>query len=201
MSKRQSNRYTRRLETVFTTATDTFRGVTSDISEGGLFIRTMYVLATGSILGIEIRLPDGTVSRLKGRVKRAIRTAISNFKNGMGIEIIEKDATYIGLVKTMEEEGKGTGEFSSHESSRDDVSIVKCQGCGARNKVRAIPDRIPKCGKCGIPLIREGKTQQIEYFVLMCSNCRAKNKVASTKLSLNPRCGRCGTALKKEDMV
>jgi ribosomal protein S27E len=192
MSKRYFERHTRRLETIFTTATDTFKGITSDISEGGLFIRTAYVLAPGSIIGIEIHLPDGQISRLKGRVKRSVRTALLTAKNGMGIEIIEKDLTYINLVRGIKEGDAGSSE---------QFSILTCQNCGAKNKIRtAHKGLIPKCGKCGNPLIQERKTQ-LEYLLLMCPNCRAKNKILSEKLSLNPRCGRCGTTLRREDIV
>lgn len=161
MSKRQHNRHRRRLETVFTAGTTTQRGITSDISEGGIFIRTMYAFVPGTLLSIEIHLPHGGISRLRGRVKRSIRTPIATFKNGMGVELTEKDAEFINMVKGIRE--SENGETASN------------------------------AGKSHEPLPA--------HLIIACSNCRAKNKVAREKLSLNPRCGKCGTSLRAEDIV
>ncbi|TAL27921.1 MAG: hypothetical protein EPN94_00935 [Nitrospirae bacterium] len=161
MSKRQHNRHTKRLETVFTAGTMTQRGITSDISEGGIFIRTRYALVPGTVLNMEIHLPGGGISRLKGRVKRSVRTPIATFKNGMGVELTEKDAEFIKLVKAIK-----SGENS---------------------------ETAPEAGK--------GHEPQPTHLIIACSNCRAKNKIAREKLSLNPRCGKCGTSLRAEDIV
>lgn len=161
MSKRQHHRHTRRLETVFTAGTTTQRGITSDISEGGIFIRTRYAFVPGTVLDIEIHLPEGGISRLKGRVKRSIRTPIATLKNGMGVELTEKDAEFIKLVKRIKDigdEGAAAEPGKNHES---------------------------------LPA----------HLIIACANCRAKNKVAREKLSLNPRCGKCGTSLRAEDIV
>jgi len=44
-------------------------------------------------------------------------------------------------------------------------------------------------------------SQLPEYLIITCLDCSVKNKVASKKLSLNPRCGKCGTLLRTEDML
>lgn len=44
-------------------------------------------------------------------------------------------------------------------------------------------------------------SQLPEYLIITCSDCRVKNKIVREKLSLNPRCGKCGTFLKAEDML
>jgi len=161
MAKRQSNRHRRRLETIFTAGTMTQRGITSDISEGGIFIRTMHGFVPGTLLDIEIHLPHGGISRLKGRVKRSIRTPIATFKNGMGVELTEKDAEFINLVKEI--------------TDSENVEAAS------------------NAGKSHEPLPA--------HLIIACANCKAKNKVAREKLSLNPRCGKCGTSLRAEDIV
>lgn len=202
MSKRQHNRHTKRLETVFVTGTERYSGITSDVSDGGLFIRTRNPFAPGSILDIEIYLPDGKTSKLKGRVKNAIKTQITALKNGMGIELIEKDSNYINFIKTISGEN-GSSTPTTHQTSGTKFSILPCRNCGAKNRVKEDSAQlVPKCGKCGHPLILQEKTSdQPEYLMLDCANCRAKNKVAREKLSLNPRCGKCGTSLRAEDIV
>jgi len=201
--KRLYYRQIKRLETIFTAGGVTRRGITSDVSEGGLFIRTRYGLVPGSALSIEIYLPDGTISKVKGIVKRSVRTPISTIKNGMGVEIIERDSAYMNLVDEIKSNDSNGGTSTLHKNFEDDFSILICSGCGVKNKVRAgATDLNPKCGKCGHSLIRQEKTShQLEYLVLSCSNCKAKNKVASEKLSLNPRCGKCGTSLRPQDIV
>lgn len=203
MKKRKHHRHTKRLEALFTSGNVSHKGITSDLSEEGLFIRTMYALAPGSTLDIEIHLSEGKVSMLKGIVRRSVKTGMSMIKNGMGVEIIEKDSNYMNLVHGINEERSKGYTVSENKSQETDFSIVACANCGAKNKVKkGVSQLIPKCGKCGHQLTREGKTsQQPEYLIIACSDCKAKNKVASARLSLGPKCGKCGTALRAEDIV
>jgi hypothetical protein len=46
-------------------------------------------------------MPDNSVSLLKGIVRRTTRTPIPSMKNGMGIEIIEKDGIFIDFLKSI----------------------------------------------------------------------------------------------------
>lgn len=158
MSKRKSNRFKKRLEVTFTKGTDNYHGITSDLSNKGLFIRTRYIFSPGSVLDIKITLPDGSVSQIKGMVKRAVNIPISTFKNGLGIEITQKDAAYDKFVNSMD---TGAGAEQLNTSTPNDPQ----------------PSQMP------------------EYLIIPCSNCNAKNKVATAKLSLSPKCGKCGTAL------
>lgn len=167
MSKRQLVRHRKRLETKFkvdSAAADSvvYTGITSDISENGIFIRTRYGFVPGTIIKIEIYLPEDKISKLKGKVKRSIRTPIASLKNGMGIEIIEKDSNYTIFLNSMD------------EGNKDNPS-------GSQESFSASPPP--------------------EYLIITCLDCSVKNKVAREKLSLNPRCGKCGTLLRTEDML
>ncbi|MBI1812143.1 MAG: PilZ domain-containing protein [Nitrospirae bacterium] len=167
MSKRQLTRHRKRLETKFevdSMAADSvvYTGITSDISERGIFIRTRYGLVPGTVIKIELYLPDNKISKLKGKVKRSIRTPIVSLKNGMGIEIIEKDSSYTIFLNAMDEGNKDNPSAPQENSS-------------------ASPPP--------------------EYLIITCSDCNVKNKVAREKLSLNPRCGKCGTFLRAEDTL
>lgn len=143
MFERQHERFTKRLETKFSSGDLSFTGISSNLSEGGLFIRTQRGFAPGTIIDIELVLPDGKTSFLKGRVKRSIRTSISTHqsKNGMGVELIEKDAAYINFIK-------------SFATNLPEFQIISCPNCRVKNKIPVRKLSMgPKCGKCGTPLV------------------------------------------------
>lgn len=107
--KRKQKRYIKRCEVEFVSDGMTYRGISSDFSLGGLFIRTSFPLAPDVVLDITVHLPDGTTSKLKVKVVRAWRTAIGRVmgtpvraaKNGMGVEILEKDANYLHFIRSL----------------------------------------------------------------------------------------------------
>jgi len=142
-------RFTKRLEARFSSGVMSFTGISSNLSESGLFIRTNRGFAPDTAIDIELVMPDGKTSSLKGLVRRTIKTPMSTLKNGMGVELIEKDAAYINFLKSFTEE----------------------------------------------PDTETEKITTPEFQIISCSNCGVKNKVSSEKLSLGPKCGRCGTPL------
>jgi hypothetical protein len=107
--KRHFRRFTRRCEAEFTARDVTNRGIASDFSINGLFIRTNHPLPADSVIDIVVHLPDGSVSYLRGKVKRAnkpsfgrvIGTPIKAYKNGMGIELTMKDSNYLHFIRSL----------------------------------------------------------------------------------------------------
>ena len=167
-SERKSDRFIRRLEVEFTVEGKTYRGISSDVSITGLFIRTSHPFAPGSLVDITIHLPDGGASHLKGIVKNAFKSEVLGFKNGMGIQITEKDADYINFLKTVFPDIKAspdikysqTGPSSYNPSApasgqaAPDFTVISCPKCGIKNKVHKSKTSLgPKCGKCGSLLI------------------------------------------------
>ena len=149
MNKRKNLRFTKRLEARFIADGESFVGITSNLSETGLFIRTKRGFAPDSILDIKLIMPDGNTSSIKGIVKRTVKVPLS-IKNGMGIELLEKDETYMRYVKSLRE----GDERSPEKKPVDEFQIIPCPSCQAKNKVRR--DKIalgPRCGKCKTPLI------------------------------------------------
>jgi uncharacterized protein (TIGR02266 family) len=142
-------RFTKRLEVKFSSGGDTYKGRLSNLSQGGLFIRTKRVFSPGTTIAMELVLPDGTISFLKGIVRWAEKTHLA-IKNGMGIELMEKDTAYINFIKSFHEKtGKPFEEIDPRE-----FHIIACSQCGVKNKV--LSEKIalsPKCGRCGTPLI------------------------------------------------
>lgn len=106
--KRQDKRFIRRCETEFAVDGITHRGISSNLSLNGLFISTNRPFPPDTILDILIHLPNGSTSKLKGRVRRALKNLpgkvmgipAKSLKNGMGVEIIENDDNYFEVIKS-----------------------------------------------------------------------------------------------------
>jgi hypothetical protein len=99
-------------------------------------------------------MPGDNVSSLKGVVRRTVKAPVTTAKNGMGVELITRDETYINFVTTtLQEQGIDTKELLTPESVPD-FQIIACTECGIKNKVsREKLSREPKCGRCGTVLI------------------------------------------------
>jgi hypothetical protein len=106
--KRQRKRLQGSCEVEFSANNETYRGVSDNFSITGLFIRTDKILAPQSVVSIKVHLPDGSTSKLEGRVRRVERapydivTALEKkFVGGVGIEIMAKDANYIKFFMSL----------------------------------------------------------------------------------------------------
>jgi Tfp pilus assembly protein PilZ len=104
---RKHKRYLAKLMVKVKTPSFSTWGVLRDVSEGGLFVQTKKKIATGTIIDMELVLPDKTISSVKGIVKRTMKIAGSNRECGMGIELIEKDTMYVNFVKALTKRKKG----------------------------------------------------------------------------------------------
>ena len=100
MEKRQHKRYTSRCEIEFSMDGTTYRGISSNLSLNGLFIRTRRPFAADTVIELMVHFPNGSTSKLKGITRRAIRNPLDN-QNGMGIEIIEKNSNYFDFINSM----------------------------------------------------------------------------------------------------
>ena len=164
--RRKSKRVTKRLEVTFSSGGLQFRGISSDLSWGGLFIRTQNGLMPGTIVEIEIYLPGHKVGRLKGIVRRTVKTSLSMVKNGMGVELIERDQDYLDFVKTINSEHREQSDETGAQSGEETASH------------------------------REGKGNETpDSRIVVCVNCETKNRSPQGKVSLRAKCGRCGTLL------
>jgi hypothetical protein len=142
-------RFTKRLEATFSSGGLSFRGILSNISANGLFIRTNRGFTPDTIVDIEVVMPDNRISLLKGVVKRTIKTPLTSVKNGMGIELMEKDAIFVNFVHSINNEKENTDEAAS----LPEFQIISCPNCGVKNKV--FNEKMilgPKCGRCGTSL-------------------------------------------------
>jgi hypothetical protein len=149
----RTQRYTKRLEATFSSGSLTYRGILSDISENGLFIRTSRGFTPGTPIDIEIIMPGDQISHLTGIVRRSIKTPLSAAKNGMGVELTQKDDVYMNFYKSYHEEASKEffeeKEPAGEQTSPPEFRIITCPGCGAKNKV--LYEKLffkPICGKC-----------------------------------------------------
>jgi hypothetical protein len=101
MNRRKYPRFVKRLQIKFDADQFSFTGISSDISENGIFIRTNKGLSPNTIIDIRMIMPDNKISNLKGIVTRTIKTPFSSVKNGMGVQLLEKDATFLNLIKSL----------------------------------------------------------------------------------------------------
>lgn len=155
---KRTKRFTKRLEVTFRAGGLDFRGILSDVSDNGIFIRTNRGFAPNTTLDIELVLPDNTVSHMKGIVRRTIKTPLA-IKNGMGVELTEKDAAFEKFVKTFYEDtdtekDRDTDTQTEEPPSPPEYQIISCPQCGVKNKVpQAKIAEGPLCGKCKTPLV------------------------------------------------
>lgn len=149
-------RFTRRLEVTFISGGLSYKGILSNLSANGLFIRTNRGFAPGTEVEIQLMMPGDKISSLKGIVRRTVKAPVTPAKNGMGIELITRDEAYVNLVMTsLQEQGIDTKELPLPESVTD-FQIIACSGCGIKNKVSLEKlSREPKCGRCGTLLITD----------------------------------------------
>jgi hypothetical protein len=102
--KRTHKRYRKRLSTEFGVDGQSFKGIATMLSEGGLFIRSQRPLREGTVLDIKIYASEEDYCMVKGVIRHARRDMTFREKNGMGVELIEKDAGYINLINELKEQ-------------------------------------------------------------------------------------------------
>ena len=123
MDKRKHPRFIKRLETRIVSDHISFWSISSDLSKSGLFIRTNRGLNIDTIIDIELSLPDNRIALLKGIVRRTTRTGVSSMKNGMGVEIIEKDQAFIDFVYSV------IGEKEEHSEKKHIIQELQIDSC------------------------------------------------------------------------
>lgn len=101
MQKRRSKRFIKRLEVTFSARGLTYTGITSDIAKEGIFIRTQKGLPPGITVDVDLYLPSGEILKMKGVVKRTIKTPYQQIKNGMGIELIDPPQKYTDFASSL----------------------------------------------------------------------------------------------------
>ena len=153
MSKRRYKRVTRRLEVEFSAGEQTYKGISSDISIKGMFIRTQHPFVRGTRIKIRLFLPDGEIAHLEAVVRRAIKTPHYFIKNGMGVEITKLDPVFESFLSQelldYDRYYFRTEKKGNVHSSGDSLILV-CPSCGVKNRLKkGLRSYRAKCGYCG----------------------------------------------------
>jgi Tfp pilus assembly protein PilZ len=107
--RKRQKRFVKRCTIEFTSDGQTYRGICRNLSLDGLFIKTRKPLALEKTINMIVHLPDGSTSKLTDRVTRATREPYSLIleragipsKDGMGIQLTEKDANYLKFLASL----------------------------------------------------------------------------------------------------
>ena len=107
--RRRQKRFAKRCTAEFTSDGQSYVGLCRNLSLDGLFIKTRKPLSLKKIIELIVHLPDVSTSKLTGRAARATREPHSLIleragipsKDGMAIQLIEKDANYLNFVKSL----------------------------------------------------------------------------------------------------
>ncbi len=106
--KARRKRCQKSLEVEFCANGGTYMGFSDNFSINGLFIKTDNCQAEETAIFIKVHLPDGSISKLEGIVRRVQRSPFASgtasdkdFKDGMGIEIIKRDSNYIKFFMSL----------------------------------------------------------------------------------------------------
>jgi hypothetical protein len=101
MDKRKDKRLRAKLHVKLTSGPATSWGILGDVSENGLFVKSNRGFAVGTLIDLEIILPDNSTSLLKGTVKRKIELPEQHRKYGLGIELLKRDFRFLDLVGSL----------------------------------------------------------------------------------------------------
>jgi hypothetical protein len=107
--RRRQKRFVKRCTIEFTSDGQTYRGLCRNLSLDGLFIKTRKPLGLEKLIDMIVYLPDGSTSKLTGRVTRATREPYSLIleragipsKDGIAIQLIEKDGNYLKFLESL----------------------------------------------------------------------------------------------------
>jgi hypothetical protein len=106
---RGEKRLLKRFEVEFATSGQNYRGLCRNLGPNGLFIKTRKIIPSDTLIEMTVHLPDGSISKLSGRIKWAIRdpygliferAGISS-KDGIGVQLIDKDNNYFDYIKSL----------------------------------------------------------------------------------------------------
>jgi hypothetical protein len=108
-NRRKLKRFSHRCKIAFTVNGMTYRGLSSNFSLNGLFIRTKHLFPQETLLDIAIYLPNNFTAQLKGKVVRTSKEPLRGTmgrvegysEKGMGVTILEKELLYLHFIRAL----------------------------------------------------------------------------------------------------
>ncbi len=100
--RRRAKRTIKRLLITFSNGELEYKGLSSDFSDIGIFIRTRKAFAPGTPVKMILEVDENEKITLTGEVVWAIKTGILDFKNGMGIRLSNVQQSYKDFLEKFE---------------------------------------------------------------------------------------------------
>lgn len=109
LEKRKQKRFAKRCIIEFTADGQTCKGIGRNLSLDGLFVKTRKPLPPDKIIAMVADLPDGSISKFTGQVKRAVKERHSLIleragipsNDGMGVQLVEADDNYKRFIASF----------------------------------------------------------------------------------------------------
>lgn len=105
MERRVFERINKKLQVKFWSGGMNYTGITTDVSENGMFVGTKKKLLTGALLDMEVILPNGDSMRVPVKVKRTMKTGDSYnyniYENGLGVQLVSEHQRYEKFIKSF----------------------------------------------------------------------------------------------------
>lgn len=100
--KRKDKRKIKRMHTTFVCGENQYKGISSNVSFSGLFIKTRKRIKPGSSVKIILEVNDNQKMALGGTIARAkIGSKFDKFNNGIGIQLTTIPHEYNHYVGTL----------------------------------------------------------------------------------------------------
>ena len=106
MNKRKDSRITKVLKVKIHLKENSAWGVLQNLSPDGLYLKTNYTLAKGETISIELSLPNGDKSRVKGLIRRIEAHPDVYWKFGLGVKLLKIDDPYLNYVHNLNDQLK-----------------------------------------------------------------------------------------------
>jgi tetratricopeptide (TPR) repeat protein len=127
--QRKHPRFMKRLAIKFSINHKIFMGMSGNLSDCGIFIKTNRNFAVDSPIDIELLLPGKQTAFLKGIIKRTSKADLSAVNNGIGIQIIENDKAFMDFVNSIMQRGEATvGDEPAIQKTDTPYSIHNAAG-------------------------------------------------------------------------
>jgi hypothetical protein len=107
MNKRIDYRITKILKVKIHVQAGYAWGVLQNLSLNGLYLKTNCSLTKDEAIAVELCLPDGNQSYVKGLVRRIEAYPDSNWNFGLGVKLTMKDEHYRNYLHTLNKRVKG----------------------------------------------------------------------------------------------
>ncbi len=105
MEKRIFERINKKLQVKFWSGGVNYTGITTNVSEKGMFVGTKKELFPGALLDMEIILPNGDYIRIPVKVKRTMKSGNSYndniYGNGLGVQLVSEHPRYETFIKSF----------------------------------------------------------------------------------------------------